>query len=257
MWGVGALRRRSSREKDLSFKGHLIELRQRLLWSVVAVLVFTLASLAFAKHIFNFFEDRAPADVVFVQIGVTEMVGVYMKVCLYAGLVLAFPFVLYQIVMFIHPALTRQEKTYLYTLMPAVILFFVGGAAFTYWVFLPPALEFLLDMPLVDPGTAEPMISIGNYISVVVKLLVAMGLIFELPLVIYFLSKIGIITPEWLCRFWRFAFVGAFIIAAIVTPTFDPINQTIVAAPILLLYGIGILLSMLATRGKRAQESGS
>jgi sec-independent protein translocase protein TatC len=83
---------------------------------------------------------------------------------------------------------------------------------------------------------------------VVTKLLFVMGLVFELPLVIYFLTRIGVVTPKGLIRFWRFAFVGAFVIAAIVTPTIDPINQTLVALPIILLYGLGILLSMLAQR---------
>ena len=254
MEGVAATKKKS-KEKDLSFKGHLIEIRKRLLWSVIAVVVTTVLSIVFARHVFNFFESRAPEDIEFVQIGVTEMVGVYMKVCLYSGLVLALPFLLYQVVMFINPALTRNEKRYLYTLMPAVIVFFVAGAAFTYWVFLPPALDFLLDFPLVDVGTVTPMISIGNYISVIVKLLVVMGLIFELPLVIYFLTKIGIVSPQWLSKYRRFAFVGAFVISAVVTPTFDPVNQTIVAAPILVLYELGILFSKLATRKRPAEES--
>ncbi|MFC2000431.1 twin-arginine translocase subunit TatC [Chloroflexota bacterium] len=254
MEGVAATEKEKSGGKSLTFKGHLIELRKRLLWSVIAVVATTCISLVYARHIFNFFEDRAPDDIVFVQIGVTEMVGVYMKVCLYSGLVLALPFLLYQAVMFVNPALTRNEKRYLYTLMPGVMVFFLAGAAFAYWVFLPPALRFLLDFPLVDEGTAASMISIGNYISVIVKLLVAMGLIFQLPLVMYFLSKIGVISPQWLSKYRRFAFVGAFIIAAIVTPTFDPLNQTIVAVPIVILYELGILLSRLAVRKRPAGE---
>jgi sec-independent protein translocase protein TatC len=181
------------------------------------------------------------------------MVGLYMKLCLYSGLVLAMPFLIYQLVMFVRPALTSQEKRYLYMLMPGVLLFFFGGAVFTYFVFLPPALRFLLDFPLLEGP--EPYISIGNYISVITKLLLVMGLVFELPLVIYFLTKIGVVTPQWLSKYRKFAIVGAFIIAAIVTPTFDPINQSIVAIPIILLYEIGILLSKVARRRPGPVES--
>ncbi|OGO03284.1 MAG: twin arginine-targeting protein translocase TatC [Chloroflexi bacterium RBG_13_54_8] len=176
------------------------------------------------------------------------MAGTYMKVCMYSGMVLALPFFIYQVVMFVRPALTPKEKGYLYLLMPGVLVFFLAGAAFTYFVFLPPALDFLLDFPLV--GGIEPMISIGNYISVVTKLLVVIGLIFELPLLMFFLAKIGIVTHQWLARYWRYAFVGAFIISAVVTPTFDPINQSIVAVPIMLLYALGILFAWIARRGK-------
>ena len=234
------------KEKELTLKGHLDELRQRLIKSVIAVVITIGVSFIFARRIFEFFESRAE-DVDFIYIDVTEMVGIYMKLCLYSGLVLALPFLIYQLVMFVHPALTRSERKYLYILLPGVILFFFGGAAFTYYIFLPPALDFLINFPLTE-GIAEPQIRIGNYISIVAKMLFIMGLVFELPLIIYFLTRIGVVTPQWLSRFRRFAFVGAFIIAAIVTPTFDPINQTIVAVPIVLLYEIGILLSKLAQR---------
>jgi len=244
MGGVTATKQ--SKEKVLTLKGHLVELRQRLIKSVIAVVITTGVSFAFAGRIFEFFESRVPDNVDLVAIQVTEQVSVFMKVCLYAGVVLALPFLIYQMVMFVHPALTRNERSYLYLLMPGVILFFLAGAAFTYFVFLPPALRFLIDFPWLD--SVMPMISIGNYISVVTKLLFVMGLVFEIPLIMYFLTKIGVVTPQWLAKFRRFAIVGAFIVAAIVTPTPDPINQTIVAVPIILLYELGILLSKLARR---------
>jgi sec-independent protein translocase protein TatC len=157
-------------------------------------------------------------------------------------------------VMFVHPALTRNERRYLYLLMPGVILFFLAGAAFGYYVFLPPALKFLLHFPWYD--VPSPFISIGDYISVVTKFLLAMGLIFELPLLMFFLTKIGVVSPKGLSKFRKFAFLGAFVLAGFLTPTVDPINQTIVAIPIILLYEIGILLSRLARRGRPAAVKG-
>ena len=234
------------KEKDLTFKGHLEELRQRLIKSIIAVVITTGVSFVFARHLFEFLKSRAEG-VDFIFIEVTEMVGVYMKLCLYSGVILALPVILYQVVMFVHPALTRSERRYLYLLLPGVLIFFFAGAAFTYYVFLPPALDFLINFPWTT-GVAEPQIRIGNYVSVVARMLLVMGLVFELPVVMYFLSKIGVVSPEKLSRFRRFAFVGAFIVAAVVTPTFDPVNQTIVAVPIILLYEVGILLAKLGRR---------
>jgi len=236
-----------AKEKNLTLMEHLAELRQRLIKSVIAVVITTGVSFAFARQLFEFFQSRAGDDVYFQYIEVTEMVGLYMKLCLYSGIVLALPFLIYQIVMFVRPALTSNEKKYLYVLLPGVVLFFFAGAAFAYYVFLPPALEFLIDFPLTS-GIAEPQIRIGPYISMVAKMLLVMGLVFELPIIIYFFTRIGIITPRGLSKYRKFSYVGAFIVSAIVTPTIDPVNQTIVAIPIIILYEIGILLSKLAIR---------
>lgn len=238
---------KKTKENDLTLRGHLDELRQRLIKSVIAVVITTGVSFVFARRIFDFFQSRAPEDTVFIAIEVTEKIGIYMKLCLYSGLVLALPFLIYQMVMFVHPALTRTERKYLYMLLPGVILFFFAGAAFTYYIFLPPALQFLIDFPLME-DVAISQIRIGSYISIVAKMLLIMGLIFELPIIMYFLARIGVITSKWLSKYRKFAYVCAFIVSAIVTPTIDPINQTIVAIPIILLYEVGILFSKIAQR---------
>jgi sec-independent protein translocase protein TatC len=245
---------KKDKDKTLTLWGHLAELRRRLIKSVIAVVITTILSLIFARHIFDFFTSRKPEDVPIVYTHVTEMVTTYFKVCLYSGVVLALPFLIFQLVMFVHPALTRNERRYLYLLMQGVILFFLAGAAFGYYVFLPPALKFLLHFPWYEGPS--PFISIGDYISVITKFLFAMGLIFELPLLMFFLTKIGVVSPKGLSKFRRFAFLGAFVLAGFLTPTVDPINQTIVAIPIILLYEIGILLSRLARRGRPAAVKG-
>ena len=240
-----------TQDKELTLRAHLEELRRRLIWSVIAVVITTGVSIVFAEHIFEFLKSRAGDDVHFQYIEVTEMVGIYMKLCLYSGVVLALPFLIYQMVMFIRPALTSSEKRYLYTLLPGVVIFFFAGAAFTYYVFLPPALDFLIDFPLVGDDLADADIRLGNYISFVSKMLFVMGLIFELPILIYFFTRIGVLSPQGLARYRKFAFVGAFVVSAIVTPTIDPINQTIVAIPIVVLYEVGILLARVAQRQRR------
>ena len=178
---------------------------------------------------------------------VTEMLGTYIKVSLYSALVLTLPFIVYQAVIFVRPALTRKEKTYLYIMLPSVFLLFTVGAVFAYFVLLPPALKFLLTF---GGDIATPMIRVENYISVLTKLIFWIGMCFEIPLVMFFLTKIGVLRPEWLSKYRRLAYVLAFVLGAIITPTFDPLNQSLVAIPIILLYEFGILLSKLARRQK-------
>jgi len=155
---------------------------------------------------------------------------------------------MYQLVMFVRPALTGRERGYVYTMLPALAVCFVLGAAFAYFVLLPPAFNFLFTF---GGDIAEPMIKVGKYISLLTTLLFWIGLCFEIPLILFFLSKIGIVKPQWLSKYRKIFYIAAFILGAMITPTIDPVNQALVAIPILLLYEFGILLSKLAVRGKK------
>jgi len=135
--------------------------------------------------------------------------------------------------MFVSPALTHKERKYVYLILPWIALMFLGGVAFGYFIQIPPATKFLITF---GSEIATPQIKIGNYISIVSRLLVAIGLVFEMPVVTTFLSRLGIITPKWLANKRKVAIIFAFILGAIITPTFDPINQTLVAAPLIILY---------------------
>jgi len=243
-------RKKEQDEKRLTLLGHLEEIRRRLTWSVLALLAGIIVSFVFAGRIFDLFLSRAPTDVPFIYTEPAEMIGTYMKVCLYSGLALAIPFFIFQLVMFVRPALTRKERGYLYLLVPSVLLFFCIGAGFAYFVFLPNAIDFLLGAAFL-PDVAEPMIRIGSYISFVSQMVFWIGIVFELPVVVFFLAKIGIVNHRWMQRQLKWAFVAAFILGAIITPTPDPINQTIVAGPIFILYVISIGLAWLARRPKK------
>jgi sec-independent protein translocase protein TatC len=235
-----------SQDRKTGIMGHLEELRKRLLRSMIAVGVGIAVSFPLAPYVFDFLKSRAyGVDLIYTN--VTGMLGAYMKVSLYCGIALALPFIIYEIVMFINPALKAKEKRYLYFLLPGVSIFFILGAAFAYFILLPPALNFLLTF---GGDIARPLITVGNYVSIIIRLLFSLGLIFEIPLVIFFLSKIGIVTPNWLAKNRKFAFIAAFILGAAITPTIDPINQALVAAPIIVLYEVSIWLSKLAWRGK-------
>ena len=247
---VEATKGKRGKEQKLTLLGHLQEIRRRLVYSVIALIITVAISFIFTDRIIKFLISQAPPEVPIIAIEVTETFAIWFKVCLYSALVMAIPFFMYQLVMFIRPALTRKERGYLYVLLPAVLLFFLGGAAFAWFVFLPHALEFLLDF---GKGLGiSPQIRIGNLISFEVQIVFWMGVVFELPVVTFFLSKIGILTHRWLVKQWKWAFIGAFIIGAIITPTPDPINQTIVSIPIFLLYLLGILTAWLGRRGKKS-----
>lgn len=233
-------------EKKLTVLEHLGELRSRLIKCLIAVVITSLISFIFAKQIFNLLIlPTEGINLIFIEM--TEMIGTYMRVSLASGIILAMPYLIYQGLMFVSPALTPKEKRYLYLILPWVTLMFIGGVAFGYFVLLPPATKFLITF---GSEIATPQIKIGNYISIVTRLLVAIGFVFELPVLTTFLARIGVITPKWLADKRKLAIVFAFILAAIITPTFDPINQSLVAIPLIILYEMSIWLAKLVHRGK-------
>ena len=242
------------RDKQLPITDHLLELRRRLTWAAVAVAICTGAAVAFHEQILTLlmapaqgFTDIPNEKPIYTD--VTEFLGIAAKVSLLVGLFASLPFVLYQLVMFVAPGLRSKERRYLYFLLPASLLAFVAGAAFGYRILFPPAVTFLLGF---GRDIAPPYIRIGSYINLMVSLLFWMGIVFEIPVVLFFLSKIGVVTPEFLSRNRRYAVVVAFILGAVITPTFDPINQSMVAGPIIVLYELSIWLVKFGRRGGKA-----
>ncbi len=239
-----------SDDKKLTVLGHLGELRSRLIKCVIAVAITSLISFIFAKQIFDILILPA-GEIDLIYIEMTEMIGTYMRVSLASGIILAMPYLIYQVVMYVSPALTRKEKKYVYLILPWVTLMFVAGVAFSYFILIPPATKFLITF---GSDIATPQIKIGNYISIVTRLLVAIGLVFELPVLTTFMVRIGVITPKWLASKRKLAIILAFILAAIITPTFDPINQSLVAIPLIILYEMSIWLAKLVHRGKKKES---
>lgn len=238
--------------RELSLTEHLRELRRRVLVCVIAILAGSVAAFAFYRQIIEFLsrpaydlETGSGLELVFIE--VTELLTTAVKVSFVAGFVLALPVILHQVVMFVAPGLTGRERRYLYLFMPAALVAFAAGVAFAYYVLTPPALRFLLGFSDV----ATPLIRISNFVNLMVRLLFWMGVAFETPLIMYMLAQLGIVTAQQLSRFRRYWVVLAFILAAIITPTFDPVNQALVAGPLLVLYELGVLLARLAGRTRR------
>jgi len=245
------------RPREQTLLQHLGELRRRVFICAVAVLVGTFVSFAFFEQIIDILVEPAEdldlgtgGELIYTE--VTELLTTAIKVSFVSGLILASPVLVFQAVMFVAPGLTGREKRYLFAFMPAVILAFVGGVSFAYYVLTPPALHFLLTF---GGDVATPLIRISNIINLMIRLLFWMGLAFETPLVMYLLASLGIVSSGSLARFRRYWVVVAFILAAIITPTVDPVNQALVAGPLLVLYELGILLARIAGRGKRKSSA--
>ena len=245
------------RSPEQTLLQHLGELRRRVFICVIALLVGSVISFVFFEQIIEVLVSPAKdlglgtgGELIYTE--VTELLTTAIKVSFVSGLILASPVILFQVVMFIAPGLTSREKRYLFGFMPAVLLAFVGGVAFAYYVLTPPALHFLLTF---GGDVAVPLIRISNIINLMIRLLFWMGLAFETPLVMYLLASLGIVSAQGLGRFRRYWVVVAFILAAIITPTVDPVNQGLVAGPLLVLYEAGILLARIAGRGRKKSSA--
>ncbi len=236
-----------STEKKLTILGHLAELRRRLIRSVIVVAVTTVVCFIFYEWIFNILIAPAPPGVQLQAIDMTEMLSMTMRVALMGGIILAMPYLTYELVMFVSPALTPREKRYVYIVLPWVALMFVAGVLFGYFVLVPRMTGFLIswgsDLVVVQPR-------VGSYINVVTRLLLAIGLVFEMPVLTTFLARIGVLKASWLARRRKGAIIFSFILAAVITPTIDPINQCLVAAPLIVLYEISIWLAKLVEKRK-------
>ena len=228
----------------ISILGHLNELRSRFIKSLIALVVGTGISAVFTFRVLEFLKGPA-GDTPLVYIDPTEFITTYFKVALLGGFILAMPVVLYQMIMFAAPGLTPREKRYVLVSVPGIILSFAAGVVFAWFILIPPALNFLLNF---GGDVAEANIRIGRYINLILALTLWVGLSFQTPLVMTLLSRLGVVKPSSFAKRRKMAIVGAFIAAAVFTPTFDPVNQTLLASPIIVLYEIGIWLSKLANR---------
>lgn len=222
---------------------HLDELRRRLIVSLIAVSAATGISLIFAGRVFELLRAPLPQGVKLIYTAPMEMIATYFKVAIYVGIILAMPVLLYQLVAFIAPAMTSKEKRYFFLTLPGVLLCFAAGVVFGYKLVLPTALPYLLGLFM---DIAEPLLRVGEYISFVSTFLFWLGVCFQTPLLMFLLAKLHIVDAKRLAGMRKYALLLSFVLGALVTPTPDPINQTIVSVPIYLLFEIGILLARLA-----------
>jgi sec-independent protein translocase protein TatC len=228
---------------------HLNDLRKHLFRSFLALVVTTLISFTFATQIVDFLAAPIGGIEELQAIEVTESVGAFMRVSLLSGLTLAFPIITFEMFLFINPGLKKGERVFLLLAAPAAGVLFLAGMAFSYYVLLPSALPFLLTFMGIET-VPRP----ANYIRFVTGLLFWIGIAFQFPLIIFALSNMGIVKARTLLKGWRVAIIGMAVLAAVVTPTIDPVNMALVMAPMIVLYFFSILLAAVAQRRHDRQQ---
>jgi len=227
------------RDRELSLVQHLKEFRDRLMVACIAIAITTAISFLFTTDIIKLL--LLPSGVgKLVAFSPTENFTTYFRVALFSGFALAMPVILYEIFAYIDPALHPNERKFALTLGPFILLLFIVGMLFCYLILLPSALKFLLNF---GSEVIDNQLRCAEYLSFVTTFILAMGVVFQMPAIIFVLVRIGLVKRPWLVRQRRFVFLGAFVIGALITPTPDPFNQTLVAIPMYLLFELGLLIS--------------
>jgi len=242
--------------REMSFLEHLEELRWAILKCVLAILVGMVICFSFADHIINFLisptlQENLKIEIEMQAIRPAGMFTTYVNISLMCGFALALPFVLYQLWSFVSPGLLENEKKF----VPIVILFscilFLVGAAFAFYVLIPVMVRFFIQLYVPD---IKAQWDIGFWVGLVNKMVLIMGIVFQMPMVVAFLTWLRILSADVLKRVWRIALVVIFIAAAVITPTGDPYTQTLVAIPLVILYFISMGIAMLIGRSRRKTE---
>jgi sec-independent protein translocase protein TatC len=250
-------------DRQLPLLDHLIEFRNRLMYSAIAIFLGFIVCYFFAEHIYQFLVQPL-ADIYqgqtgrrMIYTGLAEAFFTYVKVAFWAGSFLTFPFVAIQLWLFIAPGLYRTEKrAFLPFLAATPVLFFLGGAMVYYFIF-PLAWRFFLSFETPGGNGTLPIeleARVGEYLSLVMKLIFAFGLSFQLPVALTLMGRVGLISSEALARNRRYAIVGVFVVAAVITPP-DIISQIGLAIPILVLYEISIIAVRMVERRRAEAEA--
>jgi sec-independent protein translocase protein TatC len=239
--------------REMPFLDHLEELRRRLIWSIVSVAVSFGACWLFVDDLYRI--ARAPieahAAVEFAILRPQDIFSLYFKVALVGALFLAAPMILMQAWLFIAPGLHRHERRWAIPFVLSATALFSLGGAFGYFVAFPAALRFLLDW--IVAGGFKPMIDASEYSNLFFTIIVSLGVIFQIPAVIFVLSRMGLVTAGLLARKFKYAVLGAVIIAAVITPTTDWPNLLIIAGPMVALYAVGIVVAWVFGRRREVE----
>ena len=249
-----AQRKKKMTDDKQPFLGHLEELRRRLVICAIAVGIGFIISYVFAKQLFSYLilplTKVLPDDSRLIFTNLPDMFIAYIKVALVAGIILAIPIIFYQLWMFLAPALYQKEKKYIIPFVLFSSILFVAGSLFGYLVVFPYGFKFFVSFATED---IQALPSVKQYFSFAIRLLLAFGIVFEMPIVVLFLTKIGLITPDSMKKFRKFAILCSFILSAILTPP-DVATQLMMALPIIILYEISILLSKAMYRKKEEKS---
>ncbi len=235
----------------MSFLEHLDELRARLVHCLVALCVGFGACWGFREPIFHFLTQplrRAFPDIKFIYTSPSEALMLYMKMSFFVGIFVAAPYILYQLWAFIAPGLYPHEKAWAIPFIAMGSIFFLGGALFGHFYLFPITFAFLGQFGGTD---MQFLPKIDEYYSFYSWFLLGLGIVFQVPVIIFVLARIGLVTPGFLIRQWKWVFVLAFVISAVITPTPDMVTQTLLAVPMIGLYLLGVVVAWLFGRARR------
>jgi sec-independent protein translocase protein TatC len=234
------MRKAQKSPDEMTFLEHLEDLRKRLWYSLVAIFVVIIPAWMFSKDVFKILARPVtrflPEGTKLAYTSLTAPFMLYMKVAFLIAVFVTSPFIFLQLWYFVAPGLYQKEKKYVIPFVTFTTIFFLVGAAFGYFIMFPWACRFFLNLG----SDFTPVLTVDNYFSLMLKLLLGIGLVFETPTLVFFLSKLGVITSRWMIRNFKYAVLAVFIIAAVITPTPDMVNQSILAVPMLALYSLGI-----------------
>src|SRR5580698_2847415 len=240
--------------RAMPFLAHLEELRKRIIFSVLGILVGFLLCWSLADRLFGLMQRPIIQALRhhgigggLVYLNPTDPFNLYLMVALVLGLFAASPFVFYQFWLFIAPGLYRTERRYVLPFLITTVGLFIAGGLFGYKMVYPASLDFLIGYG----GRFQPMITIGEYTKLFVTIIVGLGLIFEMPILVFFLALMRVITARWMWRNFRYSILAIFVIAAMITPTTDILNMCLFAAPMIALYGISIGVAWLVNPARR------
>ena len=236
-------------DERMSFTSHLEELRTRLIRVLAAVGIGFLACYGFKDWLFKIITkplaDVLPAKSFMIYTGMPEAFFIYMQIAFFASLLLTGPYCLYQVWKFISPGLLPGEKKYVLPFVLVSSTLFICGVLFGYFLVLPPAFQFFVSF---SSDFLKPMFSLKEYLSLSLKFLLGFGVSFQLPVFLFFMTKIGIVNARMLSKQRRYAILIIFIVAAVLTPSPDALTQTLMALPLMVLYEVGIVVSRFAEK---------
>ncbi|AFH49168.1 Sec-independent protein translocase protein TatC [Ignavibacterium album JCM 16511] len=232
----------SYEEKEMTFIEHLEELRWRIIYSLIGIVIGTIVAWIFIDFLVEqiLLRPAKESGVSLQNLKPFGQIFLYFQIALIAGLILSIPNVFYQFWKFISPALRKNERKYILAIVIFTTVCFLAGIAFAYFVMLPLALSFAAQF---GTQTIKNEFAVDEYMSIIISVMLAAGLVFELPMLSFFLSKLGILKPSFMRKYRKHAIVLIMIAAAVLTPGTDPVSQVILAVPLVLLYEISILVS--------------
>lgn len=237
----------------MSFYEHLVDLRKRIVNSLIAIAIGAMVGVAVSERVLGFIARPmlaalrdAHLDDKLIYTNPTGLLNIIITLGLYIGVVLASPVVLYQIWLFVAPGLYKHERRGVVGFVFSSVFLFLSGIAFAYFIMLPYVLKFLISFQ----GPFKPLISINEYMDLIMLVMLGLGVVFELPVLIYFLALFGIVTPKFLLKNFRYAMLVITVVAAVITPTPDATTMLVFMTPMVLLYFIGVLVSYMVVRKK-------